>query len=306
MSSVIVLDGGMGQELLRHTASTPTPLWSADVMARDPQAVVDVHRSYIDAGAQVITLNSYSATRCRLGQRGRGDEYESLQRTALELAAHARSEAGAPDTVRIAGCLSPYLWSYRPELAPPFDELVPYYAETVELQAPGVDLFLAETMTSVDEGVAAAVAASTAGLPVWVAWTLADDRSGHLRSGETIADAAAELRRRGVAVDGLLVNCSLPESIDAALPALRRAGDEIGARVGAYANGFGAINADYTTDSTVDALDQRADLDPAGYLRWIERWVDGGATIVGGCCEIGPAHIRAIADRFRPDRTLSS
>jgi S-methylmethionine-dependent homocysteine/selenocysteine methylase len=298
VSGVTVLDGGMGQELLRRTSATPTSLWSADVMLRHPEAVVDVHRDYIDAGAHVITLNAYSATRCRLDHRGRGDDYEPLQQLAVELAHRARREAGADDTVRIAGCLSPYEWSYRPELAPPFDELVPYYAETVELQADGVELFIAETMASADEAAAAAVAACASGLPVWVAWTLSDDGSGRLRSGETVADAAATLRHRGASVDALLVNCSLPESIDAALADLRRAGDDAGVRIGAYANGFRAIDPGFTSESTVEVLDRRTDLDPAGYLRWVERWVEAGASIVGGCCEIGPAHIRAIADRF--------
>lgn len=293
-----MLDGGMGQELLRRTGATPTPLWSAEVMVGYPDAVVDLHRAYIDAGAEVITLNAYSATRCRLDRAGRGQDYEPLQRLAVDLAHRARTASGAEDTVRIAGCLSPYEWSYRPELAPPFEELVPRYAETVGLQADGVDLFIAETMGSADEGAAAAVAASESGLPVWVAWTLSDDRSGRLRSGETIADATAALRRHGVNADALLVNCSLPESIDAALPALRRAGDDAGVRIGAYANGFRAIDPGFTSGSTVEVLEPRADLDPDGYLRWVERWVAAGLTIVGGCCEIGPEHIRAIADRF--------
>lgn len=299
MAEVIVLDGGMGQELLHRTGATPTSLWSADVMSQHPDVVVDVHRAYMDAGAEVITLNAYSATRCRLDGRGRGDEYEPLQRLAVELAHRARADTGHEHDVRIAGCLSPFEWSYRPELAPPFAELVPHYAETVALQTDGVDLFIAETMASADEGAAAAVAAAASGLPVWVAWTLADDRSGRLRSGETIAGAAAALRHRGAQVDALLVNCSLPESIDAALPALRRAGDDLGVPIGAYANGFAPITSEFTSDATVDVLDRRPDLDPAGYLRCVERWVDGGATIVGGCCEIGPAHIAAIARRFR-------
>lgn len=293
-----MLDGGMGQELLRRTGATPTPLWSAEVMVGYPDAVVDLHRAYIDAGAEVITLNAYSATRCRLDRAGRGQDYEPLQRLAVDLAHRARTASGAEDTVRIAGCLSPYEWSYRPELAPPFEELVPRYAETAGLQADGVDLFIAETMGSADEGAAAAVAASESGLPVWVAWTLSDDRSGRLRSGETIADATAALRRHGVNADALLVNCSLPESIDAALPALRRAGDDAAVRIGAYANGFRAIDPGFTSGSTVEVLEPRADLDPDGYLRWVERWVAAGLTIVGGCCEIGPEHIRAIADRF--------
>jgi S-methylmethionine-dependent homocysteine/selenocysteine methylase len=299
VSDVVVLDGGMGQELLRRSVSAPTPLWSADVMDREPEVVVEVHRAYLDAGAEVLTTNSYSATRCRLDRRGRGADYERLQRAALDLAHRARRDAGAEGRVRIAGCLSPYEWSYRTDLAPPFEQLVPHYAETVEIQADGVDLFLAETMTSADEAAAAAVAAAASGLPVWVAWTLADDRSGRLRTGETITDAVEALHRRGVEPAALLVNCSLPESIDAAIEELVARAAGCGAAAGAYANGFGAIDADYSTDSTVDALARRADLDPAGYLRFVEGWVDAGATIVGGCCEIGPDHIRAIADRYR-------
>lgn len=302
VSDVIVLDGGMGQELIRRTASTPTPLWSADAMLRHPEVVVETHRAFIDAGAQVITLNAYSATPCRLAPRGRGGEFESLQQMAIELAHRARTESGASAAVQVAGCLPPYEWSYRPELAPAFDDLVPHFARIVEQQAAGVDLFIAETMASAGEAAAAAVAAASAGLPVWVSWTLSDDRSGRLRSGESIDDAVAELDRRGVVPAAVLVNCSLPESIDAALPDLARVAERLGVPFGAYANGFGPIDVEYTVESTVDALECRSDLDPAGYLVWIDRWVDAGATVVGGCCEIGPDHIAAIAERHAPVR----
>jgi S-methylmethionine-dependent homocysteine/selenocysteine methylase len=299
-TDVVVLDGGMGQELLRTTGITPSPMWSAAVMHDRPDAVVDVHRAYIDAGAGVLTINAYSATRCRLEPHGRGDDYERLQRLAVELAQRARHEAGRDGSVRLAGCLSPYRWSYRTDLAPPFEELVPSYVETAQLQAPGVDLFLCETMGSAHEAAAAATGAASTGLPVWVSWTLADDASGRLRSGETVTGAVAELQRRDVRVEGLLVNCSLPESIDAAVAELAHNADTLGVRCGAYANGFGHIDHGYSVTSTVDALDRRADLDPAGYLRWVERWVDAGLTVLGGCCEIGPDHIRAISDRFHP------
>ncbi|MEM9609841.1 MAG: homocysteine S-methyltransferase family protein [Actinomycetota bacterium] len=298
-NELIVLDGGMGQELLARTDAPPTQLWSAAVMEAEPDVVVDVHRAYLDAGAEIITLNAFSATRCRLEPRGRGADYERLQRLAIDLAQRARREAGREDDALIAGCLAPYEWAYQPDLAPSFEELIPGFTETAALQAPGVDLILAETMASVREGAAAAVGAAETGLPVWVAWTLSDDASGRLRSGETLTEAVEAVTVAGVEPAAILVNCALPESIDAALAELVSLAGELGVPAGAYANGFGAIDAEYTSSSTVADLDSRPDLDPERHLAWARRWHDAGVTILGGCCEIGPDHIRLIAERLR-------
>lgn len=292
---ITILDGGMGQELVARAPEPPTELWSAEVMDRHPRLVVDVHRAYMDAGANIITVNAYSATRCRLGPRGRADDYERLQRLAIDLALEARGDAA----VAIAGCLSPFAWSYRPELAPSFEEMLGPYAETASLQAPRVDLIICETMGSAREGAAAAVAASTTGRPVWVSWSLHDDASGRLRSGETIDAAVAELVRHGATPAAILVNCSTPEAISAAVPRLVDLGRQLDVEVGAYANGFGAVADDYGPQSTVETLGRRPDLNPAGYLTRVRQWVDAGCTIVGGCCEIGPDHIEAIATHLR-------
>lgn len=298
-AELVVLDGGIGQELLARTTAPPTQLWSAAIMDVEPDVVVDVHRAYLDAGAQVITVNTYSATRDRLEPRGRGDDYERLQLLAVELAQRARRQADRDGDALIAGCLSPYAWSYRPELAPSFAELVPGYTETATLQAPGVDLLLAETMASAREGAAAAVGAASTGLPVWVAWTLADDASGRLRSGESLTEAVGAITAHGVEPAALLVNCSQPESIDAALPELVSLADELGVPCGAYANGFDAIDPGFTPSSTVERLQRRGDLDPEDHLSWVTRWRNAGLSILGGCCEIGPDHIRLIAERLR-------
>lgn len=125
-----------------------------------------------------------------------------------------------------------------------------------------------------------------------------DAASGNLRSGESITDAVAVLvdKLDGVVPAALLVNCSLPESISAAVPSLVEAGSALGLPVGAYANGFGAVDPDDDTDSTVELLGRRDDLDPAGYLAWTRGWIAAGLTLVGGCCEIGPAQIAAIGN----------
>jgi len=288
MDDVTLLDGGMGQELLRHAEADPTPLWSTRVMIDQPELVTRVHRDYIDAGATVITTNSYTATRCRLGPAGIEHDYERLQLLACELATEARGDRD----VRIAGCLSPYGWTYRPELAPAFDELWPQYAETAALQAPHVDLFLCETMGSIDEARSAVTGASAAGRPVWVSWTLRDDDSAVLRSGESLTDAITEIAL--LEPEAILVNCSTPESLTAALPTLAASSVPFGA----YANGFAHIVEDYAPGAVTTVLGHRDDLEPEAYADIVDSWVTAGATIVGGCCEIGPAHIGAVAKRL--------
>lgn len=286
-----LLDGGMGQELLLRTGAAPTPLWSTQVMIDQPDVVRDVHLDYLRAGADVIVLNTYAATRSRLERDGLDGEFERLQELACSLAVDARAESGRDDA-RIAGCLSPYGWSYRPELAPPYEELWPRYAEAARIQAPHVDLMLCETMGSIEEARSAVRGASEAGVPVWVSWSVIDDDTARLRSGEPVADAVAAVAEFDV--EAVLLNCSVPEAIDVALPSLEAAGLPFGA----YANGFHHIVEQFLPGSTVDDLEARPDLDPPTYLEIVNRWVAGGATIVGGCCEVGPVHIRAIAEHL--------
>jgi S-methylmethionine-dependent homocysteine/selenocysteine methylase len=291
VASVILTDGGMGQELLRRSQAPPTPLWSARVLMDEPQLVHDLHVEFIEAGARVITINSYSATPERLARDGEQAMFETLQRRALDLAHAAREHAGADGAVRIAGCLSPLFGSYHPELTISFEETLGIYRRIVAEQAERVDLMLCETMASAEEARAAGIAAAESGKPVWMSWTLADDGPARLRSGETLATAAAALD--GIPLAARLVNCSRPEAVDAALPELLA----LGGPVGAYANAFPAVEA-LKHGGTVDVLGHREDLVPARYAEFALGWAEAGAAIVGGCCETGPEHIAALRDRL--------
>jgi len=288
MKSVILTDGGMGQELVRRSKSEPTPLWSARVLIDEPDLVRDLHAEFIQAGARVITLNTYSATPERLAREGAEDLFKPLQARGIELARQACEQAG---DAAIAGCLSPLFGSYAPALTISFEETLDTYRRIVAEQADGVDLFLCETMASADEARAAVTAASESGKPVWVSWTLADHGTPRLRSGEAIAVASAALSDLPVAAR--LVNCCRPEAVSAALPELIA----LGGPVGAYANGFTAVEA-LKHGGTVDVLHARHDLDPEAYAGQAIGWVEAGAHIVGGCCEVGPAHIAALRDRL--------
>lgn len=283
----ILLDGGMGRELRFRGVDVMTSIWSARALIDAPQVVREVHRDFIDAGADIITINSYGIVKSSLAWAGIEDRFEALNLLACKLADEARDESGR--SVVVAGSLPPLAGSYRPDRVGKFEEIEPLYREQAEVLAPHVDLLLCETMSSADEARAAAVAATQTGKPVWVSWTLHEDRSGRLRSGETLEDALKALA--GLPVSGVLANCCAPESITRAVPWLAHAG--LG-YVGGYANTFQPIPEDWdlTGDKKSDgSLGLRTDLDPERYAAHAEDWLEAGATVIGGCCGTRPAHI---------------
>jgi S-methylmethionine-dependent homocysteine/selenocysteine methylase len=288
MTEITLLDGGMGQELIRRTGDRPTPLWATQVMIDHPGLVEAVHADYLAAGAGLATTNTYAIHHDRLAGTGMEARFAALHAAALAEAEAARDRAGRG---MIAGSIGPLVASYRPETHPPHAEAVAKYAEVARLLAPRVDLILCETVASLAHARAILEGALPTGLPVWLSVTVSDTDGSRLRSGEPAADAARLAASMGA--QAILANCSAPEAMPAALTAFAPAGLPFGA----YANGFERITEDFLKDSpTVDALHARCDLGPAAYAAHVLRWVAQGATIVGGCCETGPAHIRATAD----------
>ncbi len=290
MTKIILKDGGTGQELIRRSSMAPHPLWSAKVMMEEPGIVQGVHEDFIRAGSRLITLNNYSSTPERLAREGVPEMFKPLQAKAIELVRAARDTVGV-DGVRIAGCLPPLHGSYHPDMALSHDDLLPAYREIVAEQAQACDIILCETLSSVAEVTAAAQAAIETGVPTWVSMTLADDDSGNLRSGETLDAALDALSGMGQA--GVMLNCSKPEVVTANLGALLARDTP----VGAYANGFTGIDA-LDIGGTVKGLKARHDLTPDAYADFAMGWVKLGASFVGGCCEVGPDHIRTLAQRL--------
>lgn len=289
---ITLLDGGMGQELLARSAAAPTGLWSTQFLIDHPELVREVHSDYFSAGAEIATTNSYAILPDRLSPFGLENRFVELQRLACELAVSARDEYGQG---LVAGSMGPTGRSYRPDLAPPIDEAAELYAEIAAIQDPYVDIFLCETMSSVAQARGAVMGASSGQRPVWLAISVDDEDGTKLRSGEAITEILPLLSEFDLAA--LLINCSPPEAVSQALHLL--AGQVI--PLGAYANGFENIAPDYLQEgATVDLLQTRKNLGPEVYARFAEDWTMQGATIIGGCCEVGPAHIEELAKCLKP------
>lgn len=290
MTGITLLDGGMGQELIRRAGDPPTPMWATRVMLDHPGMVQAIHADYFAAGATIATANTYGIHRDRFGRFGLEHRFAQFHALALAEAEAARAAHGSG---RIAGSLGPLVASYRPETLPPHDTAVALYAEVAGILAPRCDLLIGETVASLAHARALieGVRRAAPGVALWLSVTVEDRDGTRLRSGEPVAGLAA----LAPGVQAVLANCSAPEAMDQAVPVLAR----MGRPCGAYANGFQQITQDFLKDgATVDALSARPELTPERYADFALGWVGMGATIVGGCCETGPAHIETLARRL--------
>lgn len=283
---ITILDGGMGQELIARSAAPPTPLWATSVMLDEPELVRTVHDEFFAAGATVATTNTYTIHHDRLIRAGLDHRFETLHRTACEIACASRDAAGGG---RVAGALGPLIGSYRSDPLP--EDAIDRFDEICRIQAPFVDLFLIETASALDQVRATVAGASGHGKPVWLGVSV-DDRDGtKLRSGEPL-EAVMDWTDR---VDALLINCARPEAVTVAVDVIKGCDKPFGA----YANGFTEIAGSFVQiGATVNELSARTDLTPEAYAAFAEEWARLGATIIGGCCEVGPAHIAELARRL--------
>jgi S-methylmethionine-dependent homocysteine/selenocysteine methylase len=280
----------MGRELNRIGAPFRQPEWSALALIEGPDFVRRAHDSFIQAGADAITANSYAVVPFHIGE----DRFRKDGRMLADRAGRIAREAAdaAPRKITVAGSLPPLFGSYRPDL---FREKEAQGIAEVLIAglAPHVDVWLAETQGSIAEAGALRKAIGSDKRPFWISFTLEDGENAtppKLRSHEPVE--AAVRAARDWKADALLFNCSQPEVMAAALDTARKTLDGATLDLGVYANAFPPQDED--AEANAGLSDIRADLDPPRYLKFVQDWLQRGAGIVGGCCGIGPEHIAAI------------
>jgi S-methylmethionine-dependent homocysteine/selenocysteine methylase len=291
---MIILDGAMGTELTRRGVDTTLPLWSAIALDVAPDVVEQIHIDYLRAGAQVITANTFRTNVRALAKADIANRARELTFKAVELARSAVTSRWDPPLLStpahshicIAGSIAPVEDCYSPDLVPSDAELAEEHAVLARnLADAGVDLILVETQNTIREAMAAASAAATTDLPLWVSFTLGEDNN--LLSGESLNDAVrAVLPFQPRAV---LVNCIPVKQVSSALKLLGEAANSA-CDIGAYGN-VGHV------DEVVGWTLTHA-VSPAAYAEAARGWRDLGATIIGGCCGTTPEHIQALVSSF--------
>lgn len=300
MGDIRILDGGMSRELQRLGAELKQPEWSALALINAPDIVRQVHAEFIEAGADVVTTNSYALVPFHIGEERFRKDGASLIALSGRLAREAADASGRKVTV--AGSLPPIFGSYEPQN---FDasRVQDYLGVLVENLDPFVDVWLGETLSLIAEGEAVRQAVAKTGKPFWISFTLDDDTAQvngaepKLRSGETVRAAAECAAGSGAAA--LLFNCSKPEVMKAAVETAAAAFKEKNAslEIGVYANAFEGEQGETAANEGLHST--RADLTDDIYSRFACTWADAGATMIGGCCGIGAAHIHKVAGALR-------
>ena len=286
---MIVMDGSMGNELLARRSDLVTGLWSAQYLIDAPELVKEIHLDYINAGADLIITNTYSTIPSYLSKQKAEDKMSELIHLAGKLAREAVKDS--KKKVTVAGSLPPLEESYRPDLVIDKEEAVPIYETLIKELTPYVDIFICETMSSIKEmqHVIQALQNLDNEKPVWISWSLKEDKKNQLRSGESIKEAF--IASASIKPEAYLFNCTDPFAITEGLKELKELTQK---PIGGYPNVFNVPDG-WTLDNDVQVSVR--DLSVEKFLDFAEEWQNLGASIIGGCCGIGPKFIKAVADK---------
>ncbi len=301
----LLLDGATGSELQRRGVDVSKGssvdgglgAWSATAMEDAPEVVRAVHEDYLRLGADVITANSYNTNRGQLARVGLAHRMEEFSRLAVEIAREARDRL-APEAY-VAGSIAPttrFPTGWDPARVAPADELRREWSDQVAvLAAAGADLVLIESMSAIFQLLPAVEAAGKSGLPVFLGIHARPE--GTLTSGETMPELVAALKAEGRRVDAILLMCSPPPAISAALPGLRAA---FAGPIGAYANiGYRRAPEPPRYPERQYHVIDLGENTPERYAEYGRQWRAMGAQIIGGCCATTPDHIAALASTVK-------
>jgi len=291
-----ILDGGMGQELLNRGLKPKGTLWSAHALIDKEchQMVIDTHLDFINAGAEVIVTTTFTARRNRLIQNDCEKYFEKINIKAVELAQKARDLS--KKEILIAGGLPNQKQTYSANLGKNLDLIEKNFYDQAKLLKNGIDFFYLDVMSSGLECEIALKTIESFNLPVLVGIHVRDN--GQLPSGETIKDIVKKYKNNNWL--GIITACVSPKAYELVTNDLEKLEMPYGFKL----NAFKKIPEGYTVaskDQWGDAgnpntvLGVNTDLNESMFYEYVKKFMENGATILGGCCEIRPSHIKEIS-----------
>ncbi len=283
----LLLDGGLATQLEAQGCDIGNELWSASLLQSDPDAIVQAHRAYIDAGAECLATASYQASRDGYAKNGLSNgDADKLMLLSVELAVRARTAAGS--VAAIAASLGPYGAmlhdgsEYRGNYGVSSDTLRAFHEPRLRLfDGSEADVLALETIPSLQEAQVLAELLHSCKTPAWVSFSCRDHE--HICDGTPLSDVASLFAAHPTVV-AVGVNCTPPQYV----PSLVRRLCAVlpGKHVVAYPNSGETYDADSNGWSGT--------VTPGDCAAAAVAWVAAGANIVGGCCRMGPEHIKAI------------
>ena len=290
---VRVLDGGMGQELLARGMKAKGTLWSASALLDKNyhQMLLDTHRDFVKAGAEVIVTTTFTTRRKRLRDNNVEDKFEYLNEKAGQIALEVKKEF---PNILIAGGLPPQNLTYEADERSE-KEIIQNFNEQAELLDPYVDFFYFDVWSSIKEFRCGIQAVKKFNKPYLMGLHISEGR--YLPSGEKISDIKNMIDEKLL---GIMLSCVSPENYQININEIKNLGIPFGFKL----NGFMTTkpNPSYTenylkskTRNPIEVLGKRKDLTPGNMAEIVKKFKNSGATILGGCCETRPAHIKEIS-----------
>jgi len=291
-----ILDGGMGQELLYRGLKPKGTLWSAHALIDKEchQMVIDAHLDFINAGAEVIVTSTFTARRNRLIQNDCEKYFEKINIKAVELAQKARDIS--KKEVLIAGGLPNQKQTYSADLGEDLDLIEKNFYDQAKLLKNGIDFFYLDVMSSGLECEIALKTIESFNLPILVGIHVRDN--GQLPSGETIKDIVKKYKNNNWL--GIIAACVSPKAYELVNNDLQKLEIPYGFKL----NAFKKIPEGYTVASKDQwgnagnpstVLGINTDLNESKFYEYVKKFMENGATILGGCCEIRPSHMKEIS-----------
>jgi homocysteine S-methyltransferase len=289
-----VLDGGMGQELLARGVETNGTLWSANALLQEKyhQILLDTHLDFINSGAEIIVTTTFTTRRIRLRDNGVEDKFEYLNTKAGEIAKKAKD---LNPHILVAGGLPPQYLTYEADTRSD-GEIKENFYDQAKLLDPFIDFFYFDVLSSVREFKLAIEAIESFNKPYLIGAHISEGVK--LPSGENISKIITTIDHKNLL--GIILSCVSPENYEKNLDEIKSLGIPFGFKLNGFVttkpkSGYTNTFNKSKTGNPNEFLGHREDLIPEKMALIVKKFKEAGATILGGCCETRPAHIKEIA-----------
>ena len=289
-----VLDGGMGQELLARGMKPNGTLWSANAILNENyhKLLRDTHIDFVKAGAEVIVTTTFTTRRKRLKENNIEDKFEYLNKKAGEIAQEVKREF---PNILIAGGLPPQELTYEADERNE-EDITKTFNEQARLLNPYVDFFYFDVWSSIKEFKCGIKAIEEFKKPYLIGIHISEGTK--LPSGEKISDIKSILDDQLL---GVILSCVSPENYEKNLEEVKNLNVPFGFKLNGFMttkpkDGYTSSYFKNSGGNPNEFLGQRHDLTPDVIGKIAKNFKQNGATILGGCCETRPAHIKAMSE----------